>query len=391
LVAHPKIPKSEIDYIQGLQRAQADLQRAIGRGQPTLRDAAGNIVALDPASGTPLLVAQGHDVALNMSSTAGIDQGTLYVTDESGSQPRDLVAHHYYGDVGHPEHGNIPPYASVPYNVYSNTHGTHYGDTRNGKHWGDVDGFRMEATDFVARNAFFGPLSGDSYGVHHGPTDPQVQGPVGPVGPPGPKGFVIDNPKFNDRWLIHACTEAPHNGVEYWGTTVLTGGVARVDLPHYFEDLTQVESRTVHLTPILGEWRSMPKNLSLCATYPMNGQFGIVSNVDTSFEVCWLVHAVRKDLPDLLVEPRRAEIKVSGIGPYRTYSTVSNPDDPDQQVPDTVERPTELISGLWRTVGVEQVRTDQNSILLAQVQNQVRELTALVTKLTESMSKEGGE
>lgn len=126
------------------------------------------------------------------------------------------------------------------------------------------------------------------------------------------KTFIIPHPLDDDRWLIHGCTESPHNGVEYWGTVQLDDyGVATVQLPHYFEALTAHEGRAVLLTG-LGEALAPPT-----ATYPAGGRFDMHGIPGQT--VSWLVKAIRKDVPALLVEPRRTDVVVRGDGPYRYY------------------------------------------------------------------------
>jgi hypothetical protein len=66
----------------------------------------------------------------------------------------------------------------------------------------------------------------------------------------GTKAFVMDHPEHPDTMtLMHAATESPVNGVEYWGTaTTGPGGTVAVVLPTYFEALTKSTGRTVQLT-----------------------------------------------------------------------------------------------------------------------------------------------
>ena len=126
------------------------------------------------------------------------------------------------------------------------------------------------------------------------------------------KTFIIPHPLARDRWLIHGCTESPHNGVEYWGTATIDDyGVAEVPLPDYFEALTAHDGRAVLLTGM---------NDSLyapTATYPEDGRFEV--HGVPGQRVSWLVKAIRKDVPPLLVEPRRDDVVVRGDGPYRYY------------------------------------------------------------------------
>lgn len=127
------------------------------------------------------------------------------------------------------------------------------------------------------------------------------------------KSFIIPHPQNPDRYLIHGCTESPHNGVEYWGEATLDGaGRARVDLPAYFESLTAYDGRTVLVTSY-GD-TATPAS----ATCPEDGSFSIFGVPGQ--RVAWLVKAIRKDVPPVLVEPRRDEVIVRGDGPYRYYT-----------------------------------------------------------------------
>lgn len=67
----------------------------------------------------------------------------------------------------------------------------------------------------------------------------------------GSKNFGMDHPTKPDKSLIHASTESPLNGVEYWSdgfVEVPASGVAVVDLPEYFEALTAADHRVAMLT-----------------------------------------------------------------------------------------------------------------------------------------------
>lgn len=127
------------------------------------------------------------------------------------------------------------------------------------------------------------------------------------------KSFIIDHPVHPDRYLIHACTESPAPGVEYWGEATLDdNGQAVVTLPIYFEALTLKDGRYVAVNTCSDEIRNAS------ATYPENGQFTIHGG--PGLRVTWLVKAIRADAGEMLVEPRRDEIDVYGDGPYRYYN-----------------------------------------------------------------------
>jgi hypothetical protein len=145
------------------------------------------------------------------------------------------------------------------------------------------------------------------------------------------KTFVIDHPQDAKKHLIHATLEGPENGVYYRGEGRLEGriedgrpvdAVCTVELPPYFEALCAEEGRSVQITPIADsahdEWCPV-----LHATYPKDGKFqvGLGSGVvvhDQRF--WWEVKAIRKDVPPLLVEPKKSDVDIMGSGPYRWYN-----------------------------------------------------------------------
>lgn len=108
----------------------------------------------------------------------------------------------------------------------------------------------------------------------------------------GTKAFIMDHPLNPDTMsLMHAATESPVNGVEYWGTaTTGTGGTVTVELPTYFEALTKLAGRNIQLTPA-----------SQCAAAPWagaitNGRFTV--NASAGTKVYWLVKAERQHVVD---------------------------------------------------------------------------------------------
>ncbi|MDX3100437.1 phage tail protein [Nonomuraea angiospora] len=126
------------------------------------------------------------------------------------------------------------------------------------------------------------------------------------------KTFIIDHPSDSARYLVHATTESPVNGTEYWGEVQLDeDGTVEVELPAYFEDLTSADGRAVFLS-----CRDVPDGVS--ATYPVDGRFTISGTPGR--RVFWLVKAARKDVPPLMVEPLRTEVDIHGSGPYRFYT-----------------------------------------------------------------------
>jgi len=130
------------------------------------------------------------------------------------------------------------------------------------------------------------------------------------------KTFIINHPVFAEKYLMHATLEGPEAAVFYRGSTRLENGRAEIELPHYFDALCDASSATIQLTPVDGFDR-------LCLrTYDgrkiHRDRFLVVSDNPTSdLAFDWEVKARRKDVPAIVVEPRKDDIIVRGDGPYR--------------------------------------------------------------------------
>lgn len=131
------------------------------------------------------------------------------------------------------------------------------------------------------------------------------------------KTFVIDHPIKQDNYLVHACAEGPTSDVFYRGTGQLQNGVAVIELPDYFESLTEEEGRTVMITPIADETGNVA-NLAAHEIY--EGKFIVElagGYVIKNQRFWWRVDAVRKNT-SFAVEPEKSSVTVGGDGPY-TY------------------------------------------------------------------------
>ena len=120
------------------------------------------------------------------------------------------------------------------------------------------------------------------------------------------KTFVINHPKDDSKYLVHACLEGPEAGVFYRGT----GTIAEletsvvVNLPDYVDALAI--DLTVQLTPIYnGSVRV------LNASCVSNNKFTVYGD---SGDFCWHVYGRRASI---VVEPKKSEVVVAGEGPYR--------------------------------------------------------------------------
>lgn len=190
------------------------------------------------------------------------------------------------------------------------------------------------------------------------------------------KTFVIDHPLDEEKFLVHATTESPTNGVEYRGVATVADGKATVELPDYFEALCALDDRQVLVSVVLPDEDTsvpagedieemvdpapvtelvdtdggkvivtdeglrpgkapkkakvlrvrpgrpaVPEHLTLhnaAASLPRAGRFRIACSGPDGTQVAWLVKATRKDVPALVAEPLRADNDLHGDGPY-TY------------------------------------------------------------------------
>jgi hypothetical protein len=131
------------------------------------------------------------------------------------------------------------------------------------------------------------------------------------------KTFVIDHPTKPDNYLVHACAEGPTSDVFYRGEGQLQNGICVVTLPDYFEELTELEGRTIMVTPISDE--NGPA-ANLAAYEIQDGEFVVeqVGGFHVPFQrFWWRVDAVRKGTK-FEVEPSKSTHEVAGDGPY-TY------------------------------------------------------------------------
>lgn len=130
------------------------------------------------------------------------------------------------------------------------------------------------------------------------------------------KSFVIQHPLKQDQYLVHATLEGPSADAIYWGKGKLKNGVAKVELPPYFEALTRVDGRHVIVTSADGfdNLAVQEKNNAVIN----KGQFYVYSdNKQSTQTFYWMVKATRKDIKPLEVEPLKKNTSLAGEGPYR--------------------------------------------------------------------------
>jgi len=120
------------------------------------------------------------------------------------------------------------------------------------------------------------------------------------------KTFVINHPKDESKYLVHACLEGPEAGVYYRGTGTIAEleTSVEVELPDYVDALAV--DLTVQVTPIYnGSVRV------LNASCVSNNKFTVYGD---SGDFWWHVYGRRASV---VVEPKKSSVSVLGEGPYR--------------------------------------------------------------------------
>ena len=129
------------------------------------------------------------------------------------------------------------------------------------------------------------------------------------------KSFIIDHPDDKDKYLVHYMLEGPDAEVYYRGKVNLVKGRAEIALPDYFEALTLKEKRNVQLTN-LSTFDAVTVKLQNGERIKDGKLIVISQNPDSNAVVSWEVTAVRADVPQGNIEPKKSELKVNRDGPY---------------------------------------------------------------------------
>lgn len=114
------------------------------------------------------------------------------------------------------------------------------------------------------------------------------------------KQFDIPHPNKPGMRLKHACIEGPEIGVYYRGKLINEN---KIILPDYWENLVDVETITVNLTPHKVYQELYVKNIAW-------GKYvNIVNNLGGPIECSYIVYAERKDVNKLQVEYEGMEMQ----------------------------------------------------------------------------------
>jgi hypothetical protein len=121
------------------------------------------------------------------------------------------------------------------------------------------------------------------------------------------KNFRAPHPAQPDTDIVYACVEGPEAAVYVRGTGQLVDGEARIFLPDHFVSVANVETMTVHVTPLSAD------SLGLSVVAKRLGDF-IVRELHRgagTYNFDWEVKAVRKGHEDYRVTRPRSEAAMS--------------------------------------------------------------------------------
>jgi hypothetical protein len=122
------------------------------------------------------------------------------------------------------------------------------------------------------------------------------------------KTFVIDHPKYNDKYLVHSCLEGPEAGIYYRGESEITNNeYCEIKLPDYLSNFGF--NFTIQITPIY----SGKQIKQLYTSRVKNNSFTVYGE---NSEFYWLVHASRNNI---CVEPNKNDVSIKGFGPYKWF------------------------------------------------------------------------
>jgi hypothetical protein len=119
----------------------------------------------------------------------------------------------------------------------------------------------------------------------------------------GMKNFVVDHPTRADTKIVYTSLEGPEAAIYHRGVVRLHNGRATIQLPEHFAALAAPDTITVQLTP--GSLES--KGLGFSEIHAGRIDIGELYHGTGSYDVHFVVHAVRKGFENVKVEVSAAE------------------------------------------------------------------------------------
>jgi hypothetical protein len=115
------------------------------------------------------------------------------------------------------------------------------------------------------------------------------------------KSFVIDHPTTPGKTLRYGSLESPYHGVRLTGKATIINGVCTIDLPGYIRDLCYDKDVNIQLTNI-----KHGKILWVESIDVDNNKFTVSGDGRSinkgKYDFYWSFTAIRKDIPEIIVE-----------------------------------------------------------------------------------------
>jgi hypothetical protein len=112
------------------------------------------------------------------------------------------------------------------------------------------------------------------------------------------KSFLIQHPSKPGMKLRYGSLESPYHGVRLTGQASVLNGYCRVTLPDYIRDLVKDDGSQVQLTNIQHGKVLWVQEINIA-----EGTFDVMcETTDRELKFFWTFTAVRKDVPDMIVE-----------------------------------------------------------------------------------------
>jgi hypothetical protein len=112
------------------------------------------------------------------------------------------------------------------------------------------------------------------------------------------KSFLIPHPSKPGMKLRYGSLESPYHGVRLTGQASVLNGYCRVTLPDYIRDLVKDDGSQVQLTNIRHGKVLWVEDINIA-----EGTFDVMcETTDRELKFFWSFTAVRKDVPDMIVE-----------------------------------------------------------------------------------------
>ena len=116
------------------------------------------------------------------------------------------------------------------------------------------------------------------------------------------KSFLIDHPSTKNKKLQYGSLESPYHGIRLTGKGIINGRVAVINLPKYIKNLVHCDDVNIQLTNINHSKVLYIKTIDIQKNKFTVGVDTVKTEIPNTYEFFWSFTAIRKDVPNLIVE-----------------------------------------------------------------------------------------